>query len=208
MWQRRRPSLAAAPRTLGVALVSAALAIAILAAPAGRADDITVYRCKDASGNVTMQDSPCAAGTTGSARTMTRPQDPPPDTTARTTRPQAPPAPAPEEVVEPVYVEPPPPMFECTDYDGAVRYSETYRPSNRCVPLAVLGYDVGPGAAAATCRWVEESCLRLDDESSCRHFKQLLVEAKSAALHAFSDTAAFRKSEVERLTRIVNESCR
>ena len=30
----------------------------------------------------------------------------------------------------------------------------------------------------------------------------------SDALHAFSDTAAFRKSEAERLRRIVDESCR
>jgi hypothetical protein len=32
-------------------------------------------------------------------------------------------------------------------------------------------------------------------------------EAQSAILHAFSDTAAYRKSELERLTQIVNENC-
>lgn len=208
MRQRRRPSLAAAPRSGGVAFVGVVLAAALVAVPAGHAEEITVYRCRDAQGRVTMQDSPCAAGSTGTARTMTRPRDPPPRPASPAPPPRSAPPP-PEAVADAeVWFEPPPPMFECTDYDGAVRYSETYRPSNRCVPLAVLGYDVGPGAAAATCRWVEESCLRLDDDSACRHYRQLLTEAKSAALHAFSDTAAFRKSEVERLTRIVDESCR
>ena len=104
---------------------------------------------------------------------------------------------------------PPPPMFQCTDYDGEVRYSEEYAPSDRCVPLSVLGYRVQDHSpAAATCRWVRESCLRLDDARACEQFRDKLRKARSDALHAFSDTAAFRKSEAERLERIVDESCR
>jgi hypothetical protein len=36
----------------------------------------------------------------------------------------------------------------------------------------------------------------------------MLVRARSDALHAFSNTAAFRRSEVQRLEVIVRESCR
>ena len=74
------------------------------------------------------------------------------------------------------------------------------------MPLAVLGYDAG--AFGATCRWVEDSCVRLDDASACEVFKRKLDQAESDALHAISDTAAYRKSEVQRLTQIVRKSCR
>ena len=74
------------------------------------------------------------------------------------------------------------------------------------MPLSVLGYDAG--AFGAVCRWVEDSCVRLDDASACEVFKKKLDQAESDALHAFSDTAAYRKSEVERLKQIVRESCR
>jgi hypothetical protein len=62
--------------------------------------------------------------------------------------------------------------------------------------------------AVNSCRWVTESCLRLDDASACDRFKRMLRTARSDALHAFSSTAAFRRSEVIRLERIVSESCR
>ena len=104
---------------------------------------------------------------------------------------------------------PPPPLFQCTDYDGEVRFTEDYDPSTRCVPLSVLGYDLrGSPQAAATCRWVSESCLRLDDDDACDQFEARLRQARSDALHASSDKAAYRKSEVVRLGRIVDESCR
>ncbi len=174
------------------------------------ASDLTVYRCQDAGGRVTLQDEPCDAGQQQTARTMTRPQDPAPKPS---------PAPAPVAATEPEAEPPPwvtapapyppPPLFQCTDYDGEVRYSEDYDPNTRCVPLSVLGYDVrGSAQGAASCRWVSESCLRLDDDDACDRFKARLQVARSNALHAFSDTAAFRKSEVTRLERIVNESCR
>lgn len=180
-----------------------------LVGPAGAAEQITVYRCEDSRGAVTLQDEPCPAGQAATTRSMQRPQDPP-------ARAPVPPADEDEESDEPYPLPPPmamswppPPMFQCTDYDGEVRYSEDYSPNTRCVPLSVLGYRVPPYSdAAATCRWVQESCLRIDDESACVQFRAKLKQARSDALHAFSDTAAYRESEAERLARIVNESCR
>ncbi|GAB2668096.1 DUF4124 domain-containing protein [Arenimonas aestuarii] len=171
--------------------------------PAG-GQDITVYRCTDDQGRVMLQDEPCPPGQVQQQRSMAQPKDPPP----RPAPPAPAPAPAPAETPReptPVFFAPPP-LYQCTSYDGDIRFSENYDPNPRCVPLAVLGYDAG--AYGAVCRWVEDSCVRLDDASACDQFKKMLGQAKSDALHAFSDTAAYRKSEVERLTQIVRESCR
>ncbi len=188
--------------------VQASLAIFLFAVGPAAAQDITVYRCLDATGRATLQDEPCAAGQTQTTRQMTRPQDPAPRPVAAP-RPEpeaAEPEPAPPQFALPY---PPPPLFQCTDYDGEVRFSEDYDPNTRCVPLSVLGYDVrGSAQGAASCRWVSESCLRMDDADACDQFKARLKVTQSNALHAFSDTAAFRKSEAIRIERIVNESCR
>ena len=55
---------------------------------------------------------------------------------------------------------------------------------------------------------MQEACLRLDDASACDQFGKQLKEAESAALHADTSNAPYRRSEAERLRRIVNESCR
>ena len=200
---RGRPSLAILPIVVGAILVAASAA-----GTAADAPQMTVYRC-EAAGKVTLQDEPCPAGATQTTRSMTRPKDPPP-TPARAPAgdvAERPPEPAPEPYYEPYYLSPPP-MFQCTDYDGEVRFTEEYDPNTRCVPPSVLGYDLGPYANANTCTWVHESCLRLDDESACVKFREKLKAEKSEALHASASTAPFHESEVERLTRIIDESCR
>ena len=176
-----------------------------LVGPAG-GQDITVYRCTDSQGRVMLQDEPCPAGQTQQQRSMVKPKDPPPRPAPASAVPA--PAPAATEVTPepmPAYY-PPPPLYQCTAYNGETRFSENYDPNPRCVPLSVLGYDAG--AFGAVCRWVEDSCVRLDDASACEVFKRKLDQAESDAMHAFSDTAAYRKSEVERLKQIVRESCR
>lgn len=185
--------------------------LAILLIPVGplAAQEITVYRCQDAQGRLTLQDAPCPAGSTQDTRRMQRPQDPPPKPTAPPAPPAAtpaPPEPEPEPGPPPPPRRPPPTLYQCTAYDGAVRYSENYDPNPRCIPLAVLGYDAGPWGA--TCRWVEDSCVRLDDASACLVYADKFEQAKSDALHAFSDTAAYRKSEVARLRQILDDGCR
>lgn len=186
----------------------ASLAILLLAGGSQAAADITVYRCQDGKGNVSLQDEPCPAGQSESTRSMVRPTDPPPRPVAATPAPRTPPEPAPAPMPEPAAPYPPPPLYQCTDYDGDVRFSEDYDPGTRCVPLAVLGYDLRGAPPANACRWVTESCLQLDDARACDQFEAKLKQARSDALHAFSDTAAYRKSEVIRLERIVDESCR
>ena len=144
-------------------------------------DTVTVHRCVDAKGHVTLQGDPCPAGSQGNTRQMQRPKDPP-------TGPPVVLAKAPEAApLEPYYDEPayepipPPVMFRCTSYDGIVRESENYDPNPRCEPLG-LYYPQVTGQQATMCRWVEDSCLRLSDAAACAVWKKKLVEAKSKSL--------------------------
>ena len=171
-----------------------------------------MHRCTDPKGNVTLQDEPCPKGSEDEPRTMVRPKDPPIKTTSTRVI-QAPPAldlyaeqeqqqPQPELI-------PPPPMYYCTSYDGIERYSESYDPNPRCEPL-VLYYPypttLTPSQALG-CRWVEDSCVRLSDDAACERWREQRKEAFSDLQRSFSDTAAYRKSELARLTQITDESC-
>ena len=180
------------------------LALLAGAATPKSTDTVTVYRCVDGKGHVTLQDDPCPAGARSTSRQMQRPKDAPP----RPIAPRQPePAPVPPPRPAPPLI-PPPPMYHCTSYDGIERFSEQYDPNPRCEPL---GLYYSPNQLSPelrqTCRWVEDSCVRLSDESACAVWRKRYPEAKSAALHAFSNTAAYRKSEVERIGRILRESC-
>ena len=182
------------------------LAILLLLVGKAEAQEVTVYRCTDAQGRVTLQDAPCPAGQAQERRSMQRPKDPPPRPVPAKPAPAAPEPAAPLPGPEPVARTSPPPLWRCTAWDGEVRYSENYDSNPRCVPLAVLGYDAG--AFGATCRWVEDSCVRLSDAAACEQYARKLEQAESDALHAFSDTQAYRDSEVQRLKQIVRGSCR
>jgi hypothetical protein len=185
------------------------------AAKPGKAATVTtttviVHRCTDARGQVTLQDDPCPAGSQDSSREMLRPKDPPKAGKSA--------AAAPPPLYDPLMAEPPPPlrelippppMYRCTSYDGIERYSEQYDPNPRCEPY-VLYYpypNLLTPAQALTCRWVEDSCVRLSDSAACGRWKVMRKDAVSALQRAFSDTAVYRKSELERLTQIVEDSC-
>lgn len=96
----------------------------LLAASAGGAlaqeGDITIYRCTDASGHLTVQDSPCGDDQSQQTLRMIQPSDPPPRA-----EPVAPAAlqPAPNPSPQPsVALHDPRPMYECVRDDGS-RYT-------------------------------------------------------------------------------------
>lgn len=122
------------------------LIMLMLAAPAGAAAqsaDITVYRCTDAAGRVSLRDTPCPAGQRQSAREMLRPRDPPPKPAPpapSAATPATPPPAAPRFVV----VHAAEPTYECVTPEGE-RYTTTNPDGNpRWVPLWTLGYPVYP----------------------------------------------------------------
>jgi hypothetical protein len=187
---------------------AAAVVCLLVAAGAVAGTPVTVYRCVDPKGAVSLQGDPCPKGSVQNARQMQRPVDAPAKPMA------APKSPAPVPARDPLparpsFVSAPPPLYLCTSYDGITRESEVYDPNPRCEPLALYYPDARylTPAQAGLCRWVQDSCVRLSDEAACDRFKRKKREAASAAMHAFSDTAAYRKSELERLTQIIDDSC-
>lgn len=117
--------------------------LAAFAASAAYGGEITVYRCTDANGRVSLRDTPCPAGQRQSAREMVRPKDPPPRPALA--MPAASPPAAPAPVAPPaVVVYAPEPTYECVTPDGE-RYTASSPEGNpRWVPLWTLGYPVYP----------------------------------------------------------------
>ena len=167
-----------------------------------------LHRCTDARGKVTWQDDACPAGSRDEVREMIRPTDAPPAKEAAA----AAPAPAPPVEPEPLpppsrELIPPPAMYLCTSYDGIERYSESYDPNPRCEPLGLYyPYPLTP-TQATSCRWVEDSCVRLSDRAACQRWHLRQKEAASLLQRAFSDTQQYRRSELARINQIIEESC-
>lgn len=123
------------------------LVAAVIAATASvSAAEVTIYRCTDAQGRLTLRDTPCRKGERQEVREMLRPTDPAPRPAARVAPValSSPPAAPPRVVV----VHTPRPMYECVTLDGESYTSESGEGNPRWVPLWTLGYPVwGRGAA-------------------------------------------------------------
>ncbi|MDR0184298.1 DUF4124 domain-containing protein [Lysobacter arvi] len=119
---------------------SAVFALPLLLASAGAcAADITIYRCTDGEGRLTLRDTPCRKGETQQTMEMLRPKDAPPAVrraAAAPTPSAAPVAPTPRYVV----AAPARPMYECVTPDGNRYLSDTSAGNPRWVPLWTLGY--------------------------------------------------------------------
>ncbi len=104
-------------------------------------DNVTIYRCVDAKGKLTLRDSPCAKGQQEQQkRSMVRPRDPPASKRAiSTTRRAAPPAQREDRYI---VVNAPRPLYACTRPDGTGYVSDNADGNRRWVPLWTLGYPV------------------------------------------------------------------
>jgi len=114
------------------------------AMPAARgADDVTIYRCTDAAGRLTLRDTPCAANQKQQTRTMLRPRDattpPVAPAAARKASPQA------TEAPRLLVLREPRPLYECIPPDGDPYTSDSPEGHPRWVPLWTLGYPVFAG---------------------------------------------------------------
>ena len=112
---------------------------------AANAAQITIYRCTDSDGRLTLRDTPCKRGETQQALEMQRPVDPPPRRKVAISpaepepEPEAAPAEAPPNYV---VVNQPRPMYECETYEGERYLSDTAEGNPRWVELWALGYPV------------------------------------------------------------------
>ena len=119
------------------------LGVSLAALPARvSAQDVTIYRCVDAKGNLALRDSPCGKGESQEVRSMQRPKDPPAGTaTIERSSPRPAPATSPPPV-QVVYRTPPRPMYECVTPDGKRYTSDNGEGNPRSVPLWTLGYPI------------------------------------------------------------------
>lgn len=103
--------------------------------------DVTIYRCTNASGALTLRDSPCLKGEKQDVRTMQRPRDPAPVARSVTTSPvpPTPAAPVSNTTVQVVYLTPPRPMYECVTPDGGTYTSDNGEGNLRWVPYWSTG---------------------------------------------------------------------
>lgn len=115
------------------------LAAVLLAAVSGvSAAEVTIYRCTDAQGRLTLRDTPCRKGERQQTRKMLLPSDPAPRPAAKLTPATVPPASvAPPRVF---VVHAPRPLYECVTDNGDRYTSENADGNPRWVPLAILGY--------------------------------------------------------------------
>lgn len=115
------------------------LGLLALPAPAAPAHaQVTIYRCTDARGHLTLRDSPCRSGEHQDVRTMRRPTDPPASRTRITRERERAPAVLPPTHV--VYRSAPRPLYECVTPDGERYTSGSPEGNPRWVPLWTLGY--------------------------------------------------------------------
>jgi len=116
-----------------------------LATPGATAqEDVTIYRCVDDTGQVSIGNLPCRDGQRQETRSMVRPVDGDPASASATPR-----APEPERDRVPdvryVVAQPPQPLYECVRPDGSVYESDSGDGQPRWVPLWTMGYPVGGG---------------------------------------------------------------
>lgn len=187
-------------RPIRVPALALLLVMAVVTVAADAAE-ITIYRCTDGQGRLTLRDTPCKKGETQQTLEMQRPVDPPRRKVA--TSPAEPePTPAPAEVPPSYFaVTPPRPMYECVTYEGERYLSDTAEGNPRWVELWALGYPVtvqrnplgdnvggprprppetGPGPprlpvdvglAMTPGSWIRDPCYELGPEEICEHLR-------------------------------------
>ncbi len=199
------------------------LALLLLCLPwSARAQETVFYRCTDAKGNVTMQNgTPCAAGMKQEIRRIGAVSTVP--VPARKPKPNAdtpppPPqfgefvlvsgptmqrAPAPEAAGLPA----PPPLYQCTTWQGDTYFGETATPEPRCAPLQVVGIDgtsaLGMGQA---CELKQDRCEAVPDAQLCAAWYRRLDEADFKLRYANDDNRRARQADYDAVDAKVKAS--
>lgn len=168
-----------------------------VSSPAPAQDSVVIYRCTDASGELTVQnDQPCPKGSRQERRVIE--SDPVP------AMPPAPPSPAsipaaPEPVGPLVPLAPmpqaaaavvdaapppeagePPPLFACRTWDGRRYLHVDGSPPERCAPLRTQGLDGSrTGGAGAACEVRRDTCEAVPPEDLCDQWAVRLRDAEA-----------------------------
>ncbi|QNP39631.1 DUF4124 domain-containing protein [Lysobacter solisilvae (ex Woo and Kim 2020)] len=211
-------------------LSSTVLSGVVLLATMGTASaqGVVIYRCTDASGALTIQNgTPCPKGSKQERRVMEAAPTPPagytpplpapapqPVVVPRALRapPVVPPPPAPPAAAEPAVADgdrlPPPWLYECRTYDDDRYFSDNGDPRPRCVTLTTtgLGGMIENGSNTSACEMKLDQCQRVPDGALCDGWRRRLRDAESALRYGASEDRAKAEAEVQRLTRVVQET--
>ena len=179
------------------------------------AQDTIIYRCTDAKGQLTLQNgTPCPAGSRQEIRRIGAV----PSTPSAAPAPALPverlsPSPAAGDFVlvrgpvaeqgpppDPERVRnPPPPLFECRDWQGERYLSDMETPPKVCVPLNVVGIDGSQDlAAGSACEMRTDACQAVPEAQLCSAWKRRIDEAQFRVRYGSGSTAA-RQAEFARL---------
>lgn len=211
----------------GIALAGLLAGLGAATAQPGR---VTIYRCTDAKGALTVQnDVPCPAGSKQDKRVLdaappsglSLPPFPTGASPGTTGEPAAPRGTArldsaqsvPDEFADLPAAQvaaserlPPPALFECRTYDKDRYLREDANPPPRCAPLQTtgLGGDTSMGAGEA-CEMVNDQCQQLGDDALCDGWRKRLREVQSQLRFGTGDRATV-KADFERIARVVRET--
>lgn len=193
----------------------ALLLLAALAPSASAQDTVTIYRCTDAAGNLTVQNgTPCPAGSTQTVRTLGGVSTASSPTATPVVRPlvAAPSAPgeaaprvpsaavvAPLAVpgVIPATTQPlPPALYECRAVGGGVVWADAPDPAERCAGLLTAGNGVCDVDLSTPCPSVAPSAL-------CERWEQRLRTLELGSGLAASLTT---RAEIARAQAVVTGS--
>jgi len=203
-------------------LATTAIAFGAASLPLAAQQSVTIYRCTDASGAVTVQnDRPCPKGTTQSKRVMAGVPTAPAPSTLRRIVPGTPatpatasgttPAPIPTATATAVIAAaprlPPPALFECKTFDGVLALSETSDPTERCAPLATVGVNGNPAlGAGAACEMRSDTCTAIVATDLCTRWQQRLRDAQAAERFGNDAGRAAAQTEVSRAQQVLRET--
>ena len=194
--------------------------LACAATPTAAQDQVTIYRCTDATGALTLQnDEPCPAG----HRQETLVIDVPPPLPSYESREERMPdvvaaeqarleAVIAEVVPEPVAPEDrkaPPALFQCTTWENNTFLTEAEEPQERCAPIRVVGLDGRPSQGlGSACQTTRDTCEAIPEAQLCQAWRRRVDEAEFRWKFAGALTDDPKRIEYELLAAaLANSTC-
>ncbi|NOT87922.1 MAG: DUF4124 domain-containing protein [Lysobacter sp.] len=193
-----------------IAALASALIVSALCSHARAQSNITIYRCVDASGAVTLQnDVPCPKGSQQTLRKIgvlpTLPAPPAAVVKPQAAVPASPPAPA-TPTPEPLARTAPPALFQCRTWDERDYLGDTAEPPATCAPVQSIGIDGSSElAAGTTCEMRQDTCVAVPAEQLCASWKKRVDEAEFR-WKVGGGRNDDRKAEFDRLSKVYRES--
>lgn len=190
-------------------------------APLSAQQQVTIYRCTDAAGALTLQnDQPCPAGDKQETQVI---DVPPPLPAYRTRAERMPDIVAAEEAKRDAAIErakpkpvpvaeriAPAPLFQCTTWNDERYFTEDDTPAERCAPLRIVGMDgrARPGLGSA-CQTVRDKCEAIAETELCTAWRRRVDEAEFRWKFAGARDNDPRRIEYERHAAVLaNSACR